>query len=89
MIESDFDRMVRRAETIYGEQRQQPQIPAVYVVEPPPAAKPTELDEARALVIAFLRAVPQVMLTMIAMQLLFAREAWRWLRQWKRTAPGG
>lgn len=83
---TDFDRMVERAEMLYGEQRQQPQHPAVFVVEPPPTAKPSELDEARALVVAFFRAVPQVMLTLIAMQLLFAREAWRWLRQWKRIS---
>jgi hypothetical protein len=85
MIESDFDRLVRRAESLYSERKDAP-IPAIYVVEPPIAAKPTELDEARALVISFFRAVPQVMLTMIAMQLLFAREAWRWLRQWKRIS---
>ncbi len=89
MIESAFDRLAKRVESIYGEQRQQPQHPAVFVVEPLPTAKPTELDEARAVVIAFFRAVPRVMLTMIAVQLLFAREAWRWLRQWRRMPKDG
>jgi hypothetical protein len=86
MIESDFDRMVRRAESLYGEQKNQPAIPPVYFVEPATAPKRDELDEARGLVMAFLRELPDLALTLAAMLVILARNAWRWLRQWKRTA---
>ena len=89
MIESDFDRMVRRAESLYGERKDQPVIPAVYMVTPTAAPKPDELDEARALIVSFLRAVPEIALTLLAMQLLLVREGWRWLRQWRRTPQNG
>ena len=89
MIESDFDRLAKRVESIYGEQRQQPNIPAVYVVEPLTVPKANELDEARGLVMAFLRELPEVALTLAAMLVILARHAWRWLRQWKRTPQVG
>ncbi len=89
MIESDFDRMVRRPESLYGEQRQQPNIPPVYFVEPSAAPKRDELDEARGLVLAFFRELPEVALTLAAMLVILARNAWRWLRQWKRTPQVG
>jgi hypothetical protein len=85
MFESDFDRLVKRADSLYGERKDQPAIPAVYVVEPPHAPKPDELDEAKALIVSFLRAIPEVLLTLLAMQLLLVREGWRWVRQWRRT----
>ncbi len=87
MFESDFDRLAKRVESIYGEQRQQPNIPAVYVVEPLTVPKANELDQARALVLAFLRELPDLALTLAAMLVILARHAWRWLRQWKRTEP--
>jgi hypothetical protein len=87
-MRSDVEQLFRRADSLYST-KEQPQHPGIYVVEPPITAKPTELDEARALVIAFFRAVPEVMLTMIAMQLLLVREGWRWLRSWRRTPKGG
>jgi hypothetical protein len=80
-----LDRMYERAESLYGERKDQPAIPAVYLVEPPAAPKPDELDEAKALIVSFLRAIPEITLTLLAMQLLLVREGWRWLRQWKRT----
>jgi hypothetical protein len=86
MIESDFDRMVRRAESLYGERKDASDIPAVYLVTPPNAPKPDELEEAKALIVSFLRAIPEVLLTLAALQLLLVREGWRWLRQWKRVA---
>ncbi len=89
MIESDFDRLVRRAESLYGEQRQQPQIPAVFVVEPPVVAKASELDEARGLVLAFIRELPDLALTLAALAVVGLRHAWRWLRSWKRTPQIG
>jgi hypothetical protein len=85
MIESDFDRLVRRAESLYGEQRQQPSIPALYIARSP-ASKATELDEARGLVLAFLRELPGLALTLAALAVVGLRHAWRWLRSWKRTA---
>ena len=88
MIESDFDRMVRRAESLYGSDQRQPNIPAVYVVAPP-ASNSSELDEARGLVVAFLRELPDIALTLAAMLVVLARNAWRWLRQWRRTPKGG
>jgi len=89
MFESDFDRLAKRVESIYGEQRQQPQHPAVFVVEPLPTAKPTELDEARALIVSFLRSIPEMLLTLAALQLLLFREGWRWLRSWRRMPKEG
>jgi hypothetical protein len=88
MNETDFDRMVRRAESLYGEQRQQPNIPAVYLVTPP-TSKASELDEARGLVLAFMRELPEVALTLVAFAVILARHAWRWLRSWKRTPKEG
>jgi hypothetical protein len=89
MIETDFDRMVMRAEMLYGSDQKQPVIPAVYVVEPPTVPKANELDEARSLVMAFLRELPDLALTLAAMLVILARHAWRWLRSWKRTAQAG
>jgi hypothetical protein len=89
MSESDFDRMVRRAESLYGEQRQQPNIPPVYFVEPSAAPKPDELDEARALVLAALRELPKIMLLVAALAVVGIRRCWLWLRQWRRTPQVG
>jgi hypothetical protein len=86
---TDFDRMVERAEMLYGEQRQQPNIPAVYVVEPPAVPEANELDEARALILSFLREVPRLTLTLSALAVVGLRHAWRWLRSWKRTPQNG
>jgi len=79
MNETDFDRMVRRVESLYGHRDKQPDIPAVYVVEPPATPRHSEIDEARALVVAFLREIPDLLLTLAAILVLLAREAWRWL----------
>jgi hypothetical protein len=84
-MQTDFDRLVKRVESLYGEQRQQPNIPPVYVVEPPTAPKRDELDEARGLVLAFLRELPDLALTLAALAVVGLRHAWRWLRQWRRT----
>ncbi len=89
MIESDFDRLVRRAESLYGERNEAPAIPAVYFVEPPAAPKRDEVDEAKALIVSFLRSIPEMLLTLAALQLLLVREGWLWLRQWKRTPAAG
>ncbi len=75
--------MVDRAEMLYGSDQRQPAIPAVYVVEPPAAPKATEFDEARSLILAFFRALPEVALTLAAIALILARNAWRWLRSKK------
>jgi len=83
-MQTDFDRLVKRVESLYGEQRQQPNIPPVYVVTPP-TSKASELDEARGLVMAFLRELPDLALTLAAVLVILARNAWRWLRSWKRT----
>lgn len=88
MIETDFDRMVRRAESLYGHREEQPRVPAVYVVEPPQMPRHSEIDEARALVVAFLREIPEVMLTLTAFAVILVRDAWRWCKQWKRTPKG-
>ncbi len=84
MIESGFDRMVRRADDLYGE-RKQPSIPAVYMVEPPQMPKRDELDEARALVLAALRELPKIMLLAAALAVVGIRRCWLWLRQWKKV----
>jgi hypothetical protein len=84
-METDFDRLVKRVESLYGEQRQQPNIPPVYLVTPP-TSKANELDEARGLVLAFLRELPELALTLAALAVVALRHAWRWLRSWKRTA---
>jgi hypothetical protein len=87
-MQSDFDRLVKRVESLYGEQRQQPNIPPVYLVTPP-TSKATELDEARGLVMAFLRELPDLAVTLAALAVVGLRHAWRWLRQWRRTPQGG
>jgi hypothetical protein len=79
-MRTDVEELFRRADSLYST-KEQPQHPAVYVVEPPPAAKPTELDEARGLVLAFLRELPDLALTLAAMLVILARHAWRWLRR--------
>jgi hypothetical protein len=84
MIESDFDRLAKRVDAIYGE-RKQPEIPSVYVVEPPQMPKQGELDQARALVVAFLKELPELMLLVAALAVVGIRRCWLWLRQWKRT----
>jgi hypothetical protein len=81
--------MVERAESLYGERKNAPVIPAVYVVEPATAPKRDELDEARGLVLAFFRELPELALTLAAMLVILARHAWRWLRQWRRTPQVG
>jgi hypothetical protein len=89
MNETDFDRMVRRAESLYGHREEQPRIPAVYVVEPPQMPRHSEIDEARALVVAFLRELPELMLLAAALAVVGLRRCWLWLRQWKRTPQIG
>lgn len=89
MIESDFDRLAKRVDAIYGERKNQPDIPAVYVVEPPQMPKRDELDEARALVLAALRELPKIMLLVAALAVVGIRRCWLWLRQWKRTPQVG
>ena len=89
MIESDFDRLVRRVESLYGERQTTPAVPPVYLVEPTSAAKPTELDEAKALVLAFLRELPELMLILVALAVVGLRRCWLWLRQWKRRPQVG
>lgn len=76
---------MKRADALYSSS-QQPQHSGIYVVPPPPQAKPSELDEAKALIIAFFKELPEIALTLAAMMVLLVREAWRWLRQWKRIA---
>jgi len=83
-MQTDFDRLVKRVESLYGEQRQQPNIPPVYLVTPP-TSKASELDEARGLVLAFLRELPGLALTLAALAVVGLRHAWLWLRSWKRT----
>ena len=80
---------MRRAESIYGTPDKQPPHSGLYFVTPPPAAKPSEIDEARALVLAFLREIPDVALTLAAMLVLLVRDVWRWVRQWKRMPQVG
>ena len=87
-MRSDVEQLFRRADSLYST-KEQPQHPGIFVVEPSIAAKPTELDQARALVLAFLRELPEVALTLAAMLVILARNAWRWLRQWKRTPQVG
>jgi len=86
---TDFDRLVRRVEGLYGERKNAPVIPAVYIVEPSAAPKRDELDEARALILSFLREVPRLTLTLAALAVVGLRHAWRWLRSWKRTPKEG
>lgn len=86
MIESDFDRLAKRVDAIYGERKNQPDIPAVYVVSPPQTPQQTELDQARALVIAFLKELPELMLLFVALGVVGIRRCWLWLKQWKRNA---
>ncbi len=86
---TDLDRMHARADALYGEKSQLPSVPPGYVVEPPATPRQSELDEARALVVAFLRELPDVALTLTAFAVLLVRDAWRWLRQWKRTPQIG
>ena len=81
----NVEQMMKRANALYSSS-QQPQHSGLYVVTPPDAAKPSELDEARALVLAFLREIPELALTFAAMLVLLARDAWRWCKQWKRIA---
>ncbi len=80
--------MVERAESLYGERKDAPIVPPVYLVTPP-TSKASELDEARGLVVAFLRELPDLAVTLAAMLVILARHAWRWLRQWKRTPQVG
>ena len=87
MIETDMDRLARRVNEIYGERKNTPDIPPVYLVTPPPSSRPREIDEARGLVLAFLRELPDVALTLAAFTLILVRDAWRWCRQWKRVRP--
>jgi len=79
------EQMMKRADALYSSSPQ-PQHSGLYFVTPPEAAKPTELDEARALVLSALREIPDVALTLAAMLVLLARDAWRWCKQWRRIA---
>lgn len=88
MTESPFDRLEKRIDALYGERKEQP-IPAVYVVEPPQMPKQTELDAARALVIAFVKEVPELMLLFVALGVVGIRRCWLWLKQWKRKPQVG
>ena len=63
---SNVEEMMKRAESIYGRPDNQPPHGGLYFVTPPPAAKPSEIDEARALVLAFLREIPEIALTLAA-----------------------
>jgi hypothetical protein len=85
---TDLDRLSARIESLYGERSHLPNVPPVYVVEPPATPRHSEIDEARALVVAFLRELPDVALTLTAFTVILVRDAWRWLRQWKRTKGG-
>jgi len=89
MNESDMDRLTRRVESLYGERSKQPVIPAVYVVPRPQTPQQTELDQARALVVAFLKELPELMLLVAALGVVGIRRCWLWLRQWKRTPQVG
>jgi len=85
---TDLDRLSARIESLYGERSHLPNVPPVYVVEPPATPRHSEIDEARALVVAFLREIPDILLTLAAMLVLLAREAWRWLaRKFPRNKP--
>lgn len=86
MIETDMDRLARRVNEIYGEGKNTPDIPAVYFVTPP-TSKLSEMDEAKSLVLLFLRELPGLALGLAAFALVVARRAWRWCRQWKRVRP--
>jgi hypothetical protein len=88
MIESAFDRLARRVDELYSE-RKQADIPAVYFVPPPQMAKETELDQARALVIAFLKELPELMLLFVALGVVGIRRCWLWLKQWKKVPQVG
>jgi hypothetical protein len=88
MIETDMDRLARRVDSLYGQREKQPDIPAVYFVMPP-TSKLSEMDEAKSLVLLFLRELPGLALELAAFALVVARRAWRWCRQWKRTPKGG
>jgi hypothetical protein len=85
---SDLDRLSARIEALYGEKSQMPAVPAVYLVTPP-TSKLSEMDEAKSLVIQFLRELPGLALEIAAFVLVLARRAWRWLRSWKRTPQVG
>jgi hypothetical protein len=86
IMQTDFDRVVKRVESLYGEQRQQPNIPPVYLVTPP-TPKASELDHTCGLVLAFLLELPDLALTLVALAVAGLRHAWRWLRSWKRKGP--
>jgi hypothetical protein len=47
------------------------------------------VDEAKALIVSFLRSIPEMLLTLAALQLLLVREGWRRLRSWRRTPKDG
>lgn len=87
-MESERDHLLHRAEILYGERGKHPVIPPVYFVEPPQMPRHSESDEARALVVAFLREIADAALTLVAFALILARDAWRWCKQWKRTPKG-
>ena len=59
------------------------------MVEPTAVAKSSELDQARGLVLAFIRELPELALTLAAMLVILTRNVWRWLRQWKRPGQLG
>jgi hypothetical protein len=52
-------------------------------------AKETELDQARALVIAFLKELPELMLLFVALGVVGIRRCWLWLKQWKKVPQVG
>ena len=89
MIESEMDRLARRVESLYGQKQNAPNIPPLYFVPPPQMPKETELDQARALVIAFLKELPELMLLVAALAVVGIRRCWLWLKQWKKVPQVG
>ena len=87
-MRSDVEQLFRRADSLYST-KEQPQHPGIFVVEPSIAAKPTELEQARALVVAFLKELPELMLLVAALAVVGIRRCWLWLRQWRRTPQVG
>jgi hypothetical protein len=87
-MRSDVEQLFRRADSLYST-KEQPQHPGIFVVEPSIAAKPTELEQARALVVAFLKELPELMLLVAALAVVGIRRCWLWLRQRRRTPQVG
>ena len=56
---------------------------AVYVGPPPQMPKQIEIDQTRALVVEFLRELPELMLLVVALAVVGIRRCWIWLQQWR------